>query len=286
MAKILSAGEEIKIIRKFFKGYNIKADVVEQMCVPIKGAYMSYFIKLQDGGTIDSVVNRSGELSLRISEARMKETNVRVRRMPLMIEVPSQAPQPLEVAQSALDLLEPFQMLYGQKVGFGGVEAMLLDLRNMEHGLVAGTTGSGKSSLLKAMLRTLTWSTSPKQVNLVLMDPKNADLHQYDDMPHTIGKAYNRDDIELLCNAVYRENQRRQALPDNEVEKLPRIVAIVDEWAEMISCKSFIEQMASIMQTGRSAGIHVLACTPATAGQHDRQHGPRPTHIPLGRSSS
>ncbi len=257
-AKALRVQKEVTLINRFFKKHRIKAHINTELSTFIRGAFMSYTVILDDGGTISSIENRLREMAEHVSWARGKATPVRLRRLPLSLEVPSATPKPL-TPDAGASTLNPFAMLLGQSIGYQGVYDVKLSLLDVEHMLAAGTTGSGKSSLINTILCTLLWNTPPRKLGIVPIDPKNDDLRPYGEMPHTVASAFSKGRVIDVVAAVFAEKERRILLDDTS--DLPRLLVIVDEWAELYEDREFLAMMASIMQTGRSLGIHVLAAT-------------------------
>ncbi|MEO9135139.1 MAG: DNA translocase FtsK 4TM domain-containing protein [Casimicrobiaceae bacterium] len=178
-------------------------------------------------------------------------------------------------------------------------KAAIADLARMPHLLVAGTTGSGKSVAVNAMILSLLYKAEPRQVRLVLIDPKMLELSVYDGIPHLLAPVVT--DMKLAPNALnwcVGEMDRRyrlmsqlgvrnlagynqkiadarkagQALthpfsltPDapEALEEMPLIVVVVDELADlmMVTGRKIEELIARIAQKARAAGIHLILAT-------------------------
>jgi S-DNA-T family DNA segregation ATPase FtsK/SpoIIIE len=173
------------------------------------------------------------------------------------------------------------------------------DLARMPHLLVAGTTGSGKSVAVNAMILSLLYKAEPRQVRLILIDPKMLELSVYDGIPHLLAPVVT--DMKLAPNALnwcVGEMERRYKLmsqlgvrnlagynakvgdakkagtaltnpftltPDapEPLEEMPLIVVVVDELADlmMVTGKKIEELIARIAQKARAAGIHLILAT-------------------------
>ena len=150
------------------------------------------------------------------------------------------------------------------------------DLAKMPHLLIAGATGSGKSVAINAIICSILFRATPDEVRFLMVDPKRIELSGYEAIPHLLHpvvvepKMANR----ALQWAV-REMERRYELLDelrvkniatyNEVaeEKLPLIVIVVDELADlmMVSSRDVEDSIARLAQMARAAGIHLILAT-------------------------
>ncbi|MBK0421448.1 FHA domain-containing protein [Leucobacter sp. CSA2] len=169
-------------------------------------------------------------------------------------------------------------------IGENGVFSVDL-VHDGPHGVVAGTTGSGKSEILKALLASLVAHLTPEQLNLILVDFKGgAAFAAFERLPHTIGTISNLDEqlADRAIRALQAEMRRRQRLfaeagegienlpaylATNPTEPLPRILFIVDEFKELV--KDFPDVLASLVSVaaiGRTLGIHMILATQQPAG--------------------
>ena len=174
---------------------------------------------------------------------------------------------------------------------------VVVDLAKMPHLLVAGTTGSGKSVGVNAMLLSLLFKSDPKDVRLILIDPKMLELSVYDGIPHLLTPvitdmtdasnglrwcvvemdrryklmslmgvrnlaSFNKKVEEAAANGKQLVNPLN---PDGEeyLEVLPSIVVVVDEFADMMMLvgKKVEHLIARIAQKARAAGIHLILAT-------------------------
>ena len=163
---------------------------------------------------------------------------------------------------------------------------LTLDLvRDGPHGLVGGTTGSGKSELLRSLVAALALSADPQHLNFVLIDYKGGSaFDECGRLPHTVGLVTDLDpqlgERALRCLEAelhYRERLLRQVgatdlpgylrLPAAAETPLPRLVVIIDEFATMAAeLPDFMEALVGIAQRGRSLGVHLLLATQRPSG--------------------
>ncbi len=161
-------------------------------------------------------------------------------------------------------------------------EPQLLDLAKTPHLLIAGSTGAGKSVCVNSMLLSILYKRSPQQVKLVLIDPKIVELKLYNDIPHLLTPVITEPKRALqslqycLC-----EMERRYALLDGlgardiisynkrieerriATEKLPYIVVIIDEFADLMATtgKELESTIARLAAMSRAVGIHLVLAT-------------------------
>ena len=165
---------------------------------------------------------------------------------------------------------------------------VISDIGDMPHLLVAGSTGSGKSVFLNALIVSLLYKASPSEVKFIMIDPKMVELSIYDGIPHLLlpvvtqpkkaaaalqwacaemDNRYNRF-VEAGVRGISSYNhlvreKKKEGITDPEMEYMPRIVIIVDELAElMATCSKEVETTISrLTAKARAAGIHLVVAT-------------------------
>jgi len=194
----------------------------------------------------------------------------------------------------------PLTMILGKNIAGTPV---VVDLAKMPHLLVAGTTGSGKSVGVNVMILSLLYKSTPEDVRLIMIDPKMLELSVYEGIPHLLTevvtdmkdaanalrwcvgemerryklmsalgvrnlKGYNakvkaaEEAGEPLRDPIWKPGDSMDELPP-VLEKLPNIVVVIDEFADMIMIvgKKVEELIARIAQKARAAGIHLILAT-------------------------
>lgn len=194
----------------------------------------------------------------------------------------------------------PLTMVLGADISG---EPVIVDLGSMPHLLVAGTTGSGKSVGVNVMILSLLYKSTPDDVRLIMIDPKMLELSVYEGIPHLLAevvtdmkeasnalrwcvgemerryrlmsalgvrnlKGYNKkikqgiEDGTPILDPLWRFEESMETTAP-ELEKLPSIVVVVDEFADMMMIvgKKVEELIARIAQKARAAGIHLILAT-------------------------
>jgi len=194
------------------------------------------------------------------------------------------------------DTASPLSLALGKDIAG---KPVIVDLARMPHLLVAGTTGSGKSVAVNAMILSLLYKAEPRQVRLILIDPKMLELSVYEGIAHLLAPVVT--DMKLAANALnwcVGEMERRYRLmstlgvrnlsgynarvadakragkpltnpfsltPDapEPIEEMPLIVVVIDELADlmMVTGRKIEELIARIAQKARAAGIHLILAT-------------------------
>ncbi|HEC36534.1 MAG TPA: type VII secretion protein EssC [Anaerolineae bacterium] len=167
-----------------------------------------------------------------------------------------------------------------------GRRALVFDLHERghgPHGLIAGTTGSGKSELLQTIITSLSIQYSPSELNFVLVDYKGGGaMNVFENLPHTVGLVTDlhgglaaralialRSELrfreELLARHSVTHIDDYQRLPVKE--PLPHLVIIIDEFAELaLEQPDFMSELISVVRRGRSLGVHLILATQRPAG--------------------
>ncbi|MEM7275644.1 MAG: 50S ribosomal protein L22, partial [Actinomycetota bacterium] len=196
----------------------------------------------------------------------------------------------LLVSEEASQAVHPLEVTLGRDITG---KTIMANLASMPHLLVAGQTGSGKSSCINSMLTSILMRSTPDQVRLILVDPKRVELTQYERLPHLLTEVVT--DPKKAANALawaVREMERRYDLlsevgvrdlngynksvdegrfdpkvnPDGsstEYQRLSYIVVVLDELADlmMVAARDVEESICRIAQKARAVGIHLVIAT-------------------------
>ncbi|GAA9600350.1 DNA translocase FtsK [Helicobacter pylori] len=156
----------------------------------------------------------------------------------------------------------------------------ITDLKKLPHLLIAGTTGSGKSVGVNAMILSLLYKNPPDQLKLVMIDPKMVEFSIYADIPHLLTPIITDPKKAIgALQSVAKEMERRYSLmseykvktidsyneqaPNNGVEAFPYLVVVIDELADLMMTggKEAELPIARIAQMGRASGLHLIVAT-------------------------
>jgi S-DNA-T family DNA segregation ATPase FtsK/SpoIIIE len=241
------------------------------------------------GVKINKIVNLSDDLSLALRASSIRIVAPIPGKAVVGVEVPNSTREMVRfkeiVASPEFDKSKSkLTICLGKDIVGNPVVA---ELDKMPHLLIAGATGTGKSVALNAMICSLLYKATPEEVKLIMVDPKRIELSSYDGIPHLITPVVI--DPKKATNALFwavREMERRYELlsqnntrnikqynskiekeakpeQENAVEKLPYVVIIIDELADlmMLASRDVEVTLTRLAQMARAAGIHLILAT-------------------------
>lgn len=230
------------------------------------------------GVKINRIVNLADDLAMVLKVDRVRIVGSIPGKAAIGIEIPNPVRRTVflrdiissseyQTASSMLSLALGFDVI-GRPV--------VANLARMPHLLIAGATGAGKSVAINAFIASILFKASPDDVRMLMIDPKRIELSVYDDIPHLLHPVVV--EAKMASRALLwavREMERRYRLLEerrvksfmsyNQVaeEKLPYIVIIVDELADlmMVASKDVETSIARLAQMARAAGMHIILAT-------------------------
>ncbi len=160
-------------------------------------------------------------------------------------------------------------------------KSILTDISKMPHGLIAGSTGSGKSVCINSIIISLLYKANPDEVKLLMIDPKVVELGVYNGIPHllvpvvtdprraagalgwAVQEMEKRYRLFAECNVRNLEGYNHLAEMSEDLPKMPRIVIIIDELADLMatSSKEVEDYIGRITAKARAAGMHLIVAT-------------------------
>ncbi len=260
------AAAEARVINGTFQQLGIRAIInTDNVIASPTGNFVRY--PLRTYGKIANISSVVNDIEMAISMHRGIETQVHLRQPMLALEMA----YPLETriltwlaAQQRLNALRPFQALLGMDYTADDPHPTILDFSSkiVASGLIAGATGSGKTTLIANMITSLCHATSPVHLQILFCDPKfDEDYSTLEGLPHLTMFNEGADCVTAI-RSVYAELERRKRTPD----KASRIILFIDEYADLVGNQEIDGDelnrlMALITAAGRSKGIHVILAT-------------------------
>ena len=267
--------EQAKKLEKKLEDFSIKGEVKEIAPGPV---ITTFEYKPAPGIKISKIVNLENDIALALSALSVRIVAPIPGKNVIGIEVPNKKREIVRIREIIeSEIFENFK--YGLPLCLGkdiDGNAFVSDLSKMPHLLIAGATGTGKSVCLNSMITSLLYKCSPEDVKLLMIDPKRIELSLYNDIPHLITPVVT--DMKKATNAlnwaVKEMEQRYDLLAMEKVrnidqynavseEKLPYIVIIIDELADlmMVSSRDVETALARLAQMARASGIHLILAT-------------------------
>ena len=274
--------EETKdILRQTMASFNIK--IQDEINYSHGPSVTRYEMRPVAGTSVRSVTNRTEDIALNLASSVRIEAPI-PGKPAIGIEVPNKVRETVYMrtmleSEQFRNSREPLEVPLGLDVG-GAVR--MCNLAKMPHLLVAGTTGSGKSVCINSILVSLIYKTSPEDLRLILIDPKQIEFAPYEHVPHLYMPIVT--DMQRAAGALacaVQEMERRFSLikdvgvrnieayneavrNDPEREHLPYIIIVIDEFADLkMSCNNNDPEnfTCRIAQKARAAGIHLIIGT-------------------------
>jgi len=287
-----------RLIEKKLADFGVEVKVVAAYPGPV---ITRYEIDPAVGVKGSQIVNLIKDLARALSVVSIRVVETIPGKSYMALELPNPKRQVVALSeilgsQAYADMHSHLTMAMGKDISG---KAVVADLAKMPHVLVAGTTGSGKSVAINAMILSLLYKATPQQVRLILIDPKMLELSVYEGIPHLLAPVVTdmRQAASALNWAVQEMDKRyklmsalgvrniggynqkvRDAIKDEKpltnpfsltpedaepLEELPFIVVFIDELADlmMVVGKKIEELIARLAQKARAAGIHLVLAT-------------------------
>ena len=273
-------------LQQTLKNFGVNVTITNISCGP---AVTRYELQPEMGVKVSKIVKLADDIKLNLAAADIRIEAPIPGKAAIGIEVPNKE----NVMVSFRELVESEEFKkHPSKISFGvgkdiGGKVTVADIAKMPHLLIAGATGSGKSVCINTIIMSILYKANPKEVKLIMIDPKVVELSVYNGIPHLMipvvtdpKKAAGAlhwavdemtDRYQKFANASVRDlkgyNAKIESLPtiegDPKPEKLPQIVIIVDELADlmMVSPGEVEESICRLAQLARACGIHLIIAT-------------------------
>ncbi len=275
----------VERLEKVLLDFDIHGKVVE---VNIGPAVTQYEIELKSGTKLTRVRGLSSEIALALAAKDVRIQAPIPGRSTIGIELPNVVNAIVTLREVMEDIPKSMNnsklcVALGKNI-MG--KTMFMEINKTPHLLVAGATGSGKSSCINSIIATILIRTRPDEVKLVLVDPKKVEMGMYNGIPHLLMPVVtDPKKASVALMKMVSEMERRYDLfsetetknisdynayvdkrnknMNGELDKLPYIVIIIDELADLmlVAAKEVEDSILRITQMARAAGIHLIVAT-------------------------
>lgn len=284
------------IIKRTLKNFNIDVEMDE---VSIGPSVTRYALKPAEGVRISKIVGLQNNLELALAASPIRIEAPIPGRALVGIEVPNTAKATIGLASllaspEYTDSNKPLLVALGRDITGN---AHFTNVAKMPHGLIAGTTGSGKSVTLHNLIVSLLFRNSPDQLRFIMVDPKRVELTLYNDIPHLLTPVITEPKKALLSlkwaikemerryevfqtekirdlasyhDTIYRPAKaawEKNGSPEEEKDKLPEampyMVIIIDELSDLMQAypRELESSIVRLAQMSRAVGIHLILAT-------------------------
>lgn len=279
--------DNVSALEKVLRDFGITAKVVE---VHIGPAVSQYELEVASGTRVNKITSISREIALALAKKDVRIEAPIPGKKTVGIEFANEKSNPVsfyeimasdDIQNSENKLLVPLG-----KTIMGDIQTC--PINKMPHMLIAGTTGSGKSVCVNGIICSILMRARPDEVKLVMVDPKVVELSVYNGIPHLMCPVVNDPkQASVALQKMVAEMERRYRMfsdsktkniegynalmekqnegknPEEKVDKMPYIVVIIDELADlmMVAAKDVEDSILRITQKARAAGIHLIVAT-------------------------
>ncbi|MBQ9610805.1 MAG: DNA translocase FtsK [Lachnospiraceae bacterium] len=282
-----SIRETAQKLKSTLENFGVTVTITDYSCGP---AVTRYELQPEQGVKVSKIVNLADDIKLNLAAADIRIEAPIPGKAAIGIEVPNK--ESSSVMFRELLESEAFKKM-NSKIAFAvgkdiSGQVVVADIAKMPHLLVAGSTGSGKSVLINSLIMSILYKAKPDEVKLIMVDPKQVELSIYNGIPHLLipvvtdpKKAagalnwavmemtnryqlfaqYNVRNLEGYNAKVKTVTGTDEGVP--ELKKLPQIVVIVDELADlmMVAHGEVEDAIVRLTQLARAAGIHLVIAT-------------------------
>lgn len=273
-------------LQQTLQNFNVNVTVTNVSCGP---SVTRYELQPEQGVKVSKIVGLADDIKLNLAAADIRIEAPIPGKAAVGIEVPNKE----NTAVMLRDLLETDEFQnHESKIAFAAGrdiagKVVVADIMKMPHVLIAGATGSGKSVCINTLIMSILYKADPKDVKLIMIDPKVVELSVYNGIPHlmipvvtdpkkaagalnwAVAEMMKRYDLFAQYNVrdLKGYNAKVETVEaieeEGKPEKLPQIVIIVDELADlmMIAPGEVEESICRLAQLARAAGIHLVLAT-------------------------
>lgn len=272
--------ENAKRLESTLMNFGVEAKVIEVSRGP---AITMYEMSLSPGVKVSKVNALSDDIALALAASQVRIIAPIPGKSAIGIEIPNKDTAMVtfrEVLESPEYKKAESKLSFGLGKDISG-RVIIGDLAKMPHLLVAGATGSGKSVCINTMIQSILYHATPEEVKLLMIDPKVVELSHYNGIPHLIlpvvtdpkkasvalnwavQEMTNRYKLFAETGVKEIKSYQKKALENTDLAKMPYIVVIIDELADlmMVAPNQVEDAICRLAQMARAAGIHLIVAT-------------------------
>jgi len=270
--------ERIKLLEETLESFGVKVKVTQVSCGP---TVTRYEVQPAPGIKVSRIINLADDIALSLAAPQVRIEAPIPGKSAVGIEVPNREISTVylrEVLEDPVFMEARSKLTVALGKDIAG-SSVIADLAQMPHLLIAGTTGSGKSVCLNALICSLLFKATPQELKLILIDPKMVELTQYNGIPHLLAPVVTQPKkaasalqwavremerrYELFAEVGVKDILRYNAKVKETASLLPYIVIFIDELADlmMVAPADVEGAICRLAQMARAAGIHLVVAT-------------------------
>jgi len=271
--------ENSRILIKTLNSFNVEAKVNEISKGP---TVTRYELSPGEGIKVSKILGLADNLALSLAAKSIRIEAPIPGKAAVGIEIPNKEVTTVYLSEVICD---PVFQKFPSKLAFGiGKDitgnVIVADIAKMPHMLIAGRTGSGKSVCINTLITSIIYKSTPDEVKLIMVDPKVVELSVYNGIPHllipvvtdpqkaagalnwAVSEMMSRYDL-FASTGVRNIKGYNNYCEENNIEKIPQIIIIIDELADlmMAASKEVEAAICRLAQLARAAGIHLIIAT-------------------------
>ncbi len=267
-------------LQKTLYSFGVSAKVEN---VSVGPAITRYELKPAEGVRVNKIANLADDIALNLAAESIRIEAPIPGKQAVGIEVPNKEREMVHLrdiiqTDTFMDYKSNLAFALGKDVAGNEV---VTDIAKMPHVLIAGSTGSGKSVCINTLITSIIYKAKPSEVKLLMVDPKVVELSVYNGIPHllipvvtdpkkaagalawAVQEMVNRYSLFAGKNVRDIKGYNEAIEKEGQAEKLPQIVVIIDELADlmMVAAKDVEDAICRLAQMARAAGMHLVIAT-------------------------
>ena len=275
----------IKLLEQVLSDFDIYAKVVQAHVGP---TVTQYELEIKSGTKVSKILSLSKEIALALAAKDVRIQAPIPGKSTIGVDIPNKITTPVSLREVLAAV--PKEKEDSKLLAVLGKDIMgnprWMEVNKTPHLLIAGATGSGKSVCVNSVITSILMRAKPDEVKLVMVDPKKVELSMYNGAPHLLAPVVNDPKkASIVLKKIVEEMEHRYDLlsetgtkniegynrkiqskidaGDTSVKKLPYIVVLIDELADLmlVAAKEVEDSIMRITQMARAAGIHLIVAT-------------------------